>query len=386
MFRFLAAFTGLLLLSAWPAWAQTTQWRVHSAEGLDALLLIGAASGDRLQAEHYADDIAWVRRTFSPAGLAALDRLDHTIRVSGGNLVGPQLALVFSAAPIDSLADVAASARDSEGRLRPAFAASLYWNAEQWPDLVARMPDVATALGELERNGFHERWLREWRPAIAAAVETDARELRGYDLIPQQQRLLGRALDPTIDVLVVHFSEPYGIKIMGQRFITHHTYPQALIFQNAAHEMFHPPFDPNDWSLMTRLTRLEHDAWVHNIVTGHDPSFGYNSFEGLFDEDSTQALDQIVSERMGAARHPDQRWRDADGGMHMMAAALYDAMKADGFDRRGGVYSEWLKSALDRGLLTPAEVRRRAARVVGAAAVAKWNVSRAPSATQSATQ
>lgn len=378
MLRFFAALIALLA-SAWPAAAQTTQWRVHNAEGLDALLLIGAASGDRLQAEYYADDIAWVRRTFSLAGLAALDRLDHTIRASQGGLVGPQLALIFSAAPINTLADVAASARDPEGRLRPAFAASLYWSAEQWPGLVARMPDVLTALSELERNGFHERWLREWKPAIDAAVETDARELRRYDVIPQQQRLLGRPLHPAIDVLVVHFSEPYGIKIMGQRFITHHTYPHTLVFQNAAHEMFHPPFDPNDWTLMTRLTTLERDAWVQNIVTGHDPSFGYNSFEGLFDEDSTQALDQIVTERLGTARPPAGRWREADGGMHMMAAALYDAMKEDGFDRRGGVYSEWLKSALDRGLLTPSEVRRRAARVVGAAVVARWTTSRAPS-------
>jgi hypothetical protein len=59
--------------------------------------------------------------------------------------------------------------------------------------------------------------------------------------------------------------------------------------------------------------------------------------------------------------------------MHMVAAALYHAIKDDGFDERGGVYADWLNDVLARGLLTPDEVRRRAREVVGEEAVAKWD-------------
>ncbi len=140
----------------------------------------------------------------------------------------------------------------------------------------------------------------------------------------------------------------------------------------ASHEIFHPPFNLNDKDLMDRLQALEADPWVRSIVENHDPAYGYNSFQGVINEDSAQALDQIVSERLGFARDPGKRWRSADGGMHMIAAALYQAMTEDGFASTGGVYSDWLKSALDRGLLTPAEVRRRAALIVGYEAVQHW--------------
>jgi hypothetical protein len=114
---------------------------------------------------------------------------------------------------------------------------------------------------------------------------------------------------------------------------------------------------------------------MHSIVHDHDPAFGYNSFEGVLNEDSTSALDQIVSERLGFARDPAERWQSVDDGMHMLAAALYHLMKEDEFAERGGNYPEWLDSVVDRGLLTPAEVKRRAAIVVGDAAVKKWTLA-----------
>jgi hypothetical protein len=111
---------------------------------------------------------------------------------------------------------------------------------------------------------------------------------------------------------------------------------------------------------------------MQSIVNDHDPAFGYNSFEGVLNEDSTSALDQIVSERLGFARDPAERWQTVDDGMHMLAAALYQLMQEDGFAERGGNYPMWLESTIERGLLVPSEVKRRAAIVVGEAAVAKW--------------
>lgn len=374
MIKFFAAVLSALILLA-PAYADEaprTQWNVHASEPLDALLLLGAASGDLLQAEYYGEDIAWVRGELPAQSVEALDRLGQQIRDSGA-LTGPLLALIFSAGPIDSYADLIVSADDPEGRLRPSFEASPYWRAERWPSVVAAMPAISQILRDLEAAGFRERWREQVAPLVEAGVVRVREAVQPYDLIPEQERLLGRALEPGIEVIVLHYSQPYGIRITGQRFLNHHHYDAATQLRTAAHEIFHPPYDMQDPDMVTRLRALEADAWMRAIVEDHDPRFGYNSFEGVVNEDSTQALDQIVSERLGFARDPGERWRRADGGMHMLAAALYHAMKEDGFDRRGGVYRDWLASALDRGLLTPAEVRRRAAAIVGEEAAAIWD-------------
>ena len=127
--------------------------------------------------------------------------------------------------------------------------------------------------------------------------------------------------------------------------------------------------DPELWAL---LEPLREDPFMRNIVDTHDPAFGYNSFEGIVDEDSAQALDQLVSERLGIAHDAARRWQHSDGGMHMLAAALYHAMKEDGFSETGGVYHDWLKLALQRGLLDPDDNIRRATEIVGEATVQKW--------------
>jgi len=77
--------------------------------------------------------------------------------------------------------------------------------------------------------------------------------------------------------------------------------------------------------------------------------------------------------RLEFAEDPGERWRDSGGGMHMLAASLYHAMLEDGFTESGGNYSEWLKSALQRGLLDPASVRSRATTIVGPETVAQWD-------------
>ena len=113
-----------------------------------------------------------------------------------------------------------------------------------------------------------------------------------------------------------------------------------------------------------------------SIVEDHDPQYGYQRFVSVIDEDSTQALDQIVADRLGFARDPGERWRHSDGGMHMLAAALYHAMQETGFADSGGKYEDWLKNGLRSGLLSPAEVKRRAALVVGQEAVDAWGPQR----------
>lgn len=371
MLRFFSALAALMLIAA-PASAQITQWRVRSSEGLDALLLIGAASGDIMQAEAYPTEIAWMRDSIGADGLAALAVLDQKLRVDGGKLTGPTLVSIFSMAPSDSLADVIAAAEDPDRYLKPVLQADPEWNEQEYNESRPVFTAVAVALRGLAAAGFSQ-WREQTEGAhIRAGMAAVEAAVAGRDVIAENQRFFARQLDAEVEIVVLASCRPYGIRVSGQRFITHYSWDAGVQLRTAAHEIFHPPYDENDWRIMTRVARLRADPWMNSIVTTHDARFGYNSFEGVLNEDSTQALDQIVAERMGVARNPRERWRSADGGMHLLAAALYQAMKEDGFDRRGGPYQEWLISALDRGLLTPSEVRRRATLVVGRDAVERW--------------
>ena len=351
----------------------TTEWLVTQAAGMDALLLIGAASGDVMQAHIYPEAIAFVRDNMSEDGLAAMAELDATLRQKLGQLTGPTLAYVFSAGPIASLEDVIESAADPVGRLQPGLEMSPHWDAQEFEKISRMMPTVHRALTALRDIGFNDWYASTQLPNITPAVQANKEAVQDFDVIPEQERLLGRTLDPGIEIVVVGFARPYGMRILGQRFVAYYAWEANIQLRVAAHELFHPPYDPDDAELAELLTELEQDTWMNSIVENHDPKFGYNSFMGVVNEGSTQALDQIVSDRLGFAEDPGERWRESDGGMHMLAAALYHAMREDGFPESGGNYSEWFKSALRRGLLDPASVKDRATTIVGAETVALWD-------------
>ena len=380
----LACLTVFLFLAAGSAPASdrdepATQWNIQPAIGMDALLLLGAASGDVMQSHYYPKEIAAVRENMSAEGIAALDTLDAVLRQKLGRLTGPTLAYLFSAGPIATLDDVIASAADPVARLKPTLEQSPSWDPKEFESTVQLMPAVHTALVDLQNAGFVENYRQEILPNIDAAITSDYADVVSQDINPEQERLLGRNLDAQVDIIIVNYAKPYGMRILGQRFVAYYGWDAQTQLRIAAHEIFHPPYDENDAELQVLLADLRADPWFLSIVDDHDPQFGYNSFEGVVDEGSTQALDQIVSDRLGFAEEPGQRWRESDGGMHMFAAALYQAMRESGFADTGGTYSEWFKHALRSGMLSPSEVQRRAALVVGPDAVQAWGSHRSAS-------
>ena len=353
--------------------AHSTRWHVQAAAGLDAVVFIGALAGNSLQYEHYQQEVEHLRPRLGGDATAALERLTEFAELHG-MLVGPNLALIFSAGPVESLDDVIASAREPEARLRPGLETSEYWDPREWTSVRDEtLPDVLAVLTGLRDAGFQAYWQEAAAPTLEMRIDATRRYLQRFDIIPEHERLLGRTLDPEIDVFLLYFSKPYGIRVTGQRFASHHSYPMYIQLRTATHEMFHPPFERGDHSVYERLDELRTDAWMQSILTGHDPAIGYNTFPELLDESATQALDQIVADRMGFDQGPGARWRTSDGGMHMLAAAIYQMLREDRFGETGGRFAEWFDSAIDRGLFSPAEVRRRAAMIVGQDAVDRWD-------------
>jgi hypothetical protein len=365
--------TGLAAASPLPALAAPTRtrWAVGGSEGLDAICFLGPMSGKPFYTRYYDKELALFRPRIPAAAQAALDALQKQADAAGA-LLAPSLCTLFSGGPVASLDDVLASLADPARRLHRPYRQSPYWDAEAWAAFLAARPALTTVFQGLKDAGFPAFRQEVAGPALAARVPALSAKLAAIDVIAEQERLLGRKLDPGVEIVLTWFSKPHGTRIQGQRFLNAIDYPDPVIIRIAAHEILHPPFPMDGPAAKAALTVLDRDPLFVRIVAEHDPSFGYNSMEGVLNEDTVQALDQIISERLGVARPPADRWRTADDGMHVLAAGLYGQLKAEGYDRTGGNIERWMAEAARSGKLAPDMLHASAAKVLGLPANQLW--------------
>ncbi len=360
-----------LALLATPALAQAaagppmrTVWTIASSEGVDALAFLGPLSGKPFYADYYPDELAAFKPRLGEAVVEALMSL-HAEADAAGGLLWPGLTLIFSGGPDATIDDLLAALDAAETVLEPPFRAGVYWDVADWDRFMGGRDRLRVVLTGLRDAGFASfRNERMAGPAAQKTMELTALFSR-LDIIAEQERLLGRALEPGIRVELSWFCRPHGVKVQGQRFITHVAASDQIMVLTAAHEILHPPFDMQGPVARACYAVLEADPLFTRILAEKDPGTGYNSLEGILNEDTCQALDQIIQERLGlTVRPPAVRWNRADQGMHVLAAGLYGTMKAEGYDRTGGNLEAWMLEAATSGKLSPARLHAAAARVL----------------------
>jgi hypothetical protein len=200
------------------------------------------------------------------------------------------------------------------------------------------------------------------KPRLEERAAVFGPALAGRDIVPLQEKMLGfRLKDPSITVFLVHFTRPHGIKVTGNRFLTSAELGPEIVLRTAIHEMMHPPFDTADPALWAAVEPIRVHPLVVDRLEHHDPSFGYNTFEGLLEEGVVKTLDQFIAERLGIAVPAAERWRTNDRGLHVIAAALYEVMREDRYEETGGNAAAYLRdpqhvrrlvTALDRMALS----------------------------------
>ncbi|MBA4013078.1 MAG: hypothetical protein C0481_14525 [Phenylobacterium sp.] len=368
--------TAAALLAAAPlpalASAPRTRWKLAASEGMDAIAFLGPLSGKPFYARFYESEIAAFKPRLAPEALDALAVL-HARADAAGSLLWPGLALIFSGGPTTSVDDLLHSLANAETVLRPPLAAGEYWDAEDWDRFIASRDQLAVVLGAMRDADF-----AGFRRGLAQAqFESRTRELQtllgGLDVIAEQERLLGRKLDPLIEIELCWFCKPHGVKVQGQRFLTFVGARDQIVVLTAAHEILHPPIDMKGPAATAALGVLGQDALFTKILAEKDRQTGYNSLDGILNEDTAQALDQIIQERLGYVVRPAaERWTQGDQGMHVLAAGLYGLLKADGYDRTGGNLEAWMLAAARGGKLAPASLHAAAGKVLGKPADGLW--------------
>jgi hypothetical protein len=118
----------------------------------------------------------------------------------------------------------------------------------------------------------------------------------------------------------------------------------------------HPPYLAHDVELKAALDRLRTDTFLIDKVTRHDPAFGYNSFEGFIEEDSVQALEQIINEKFGVEVEARKRWKENDDGMHVFAVALYSLMREEDFGSGSEPFHDFLIRMIRSGKLAAGRI------------------------------
>jgi hypothetical protein len=328
----------------------TTDWQLAPSLKYDTLCLLNALSGDPYYLHYYQAEYDHFHPLFTPEEQAAFTQLKHTIKDEGHEIVSAKLALYYSAVNDETLAEMIRTAHDSS-QMEAALRTTSYWNAESWQIYEAARPALEAALHALDRVGFPAYWAENAKPRIEKRITELSRDLPKYDIVPVIESYLGfRLPSHTIKVYLLAYSEPHGIRITGLRFLTHVSYPFSIVLHNAIHESMHPPYHADDVSVHRAIEMLGKDPTVIDKVQHHDPSFGYNTASGYIEEDSVQALEEIVSEKFGVGHNPCKYWLEQDDGMHVLAAALYVGYKRAQTESPQP-YPRWFAGAVESGQL-----------------------------------
>lgn len=366
-----AAALAALLPAAPAAAALRTRWIVRGSEGFDALSFLGPLSGDPFYRKYYETEVAAFAPKLAPAALVSIVALKSEAAAEKV-LLSPFLDVVFSGGDHGSVAALIAALDNHETRLRPSYAASPYWSDEGWGRFTRYAPRLRTILVAMEAAGFPAFRRERVAGRLERRIDDLEAALSTVDVVAEVERFTGRRLQPSVEVALLHFCKPHGIKVQGQRFLGAIDWPDRTVIRTAGHELLHPPVDRSGPAWQAAMTILEKDPLLARIVAEHDPAFGYNSLEGLADEDLASALDQIIGERLGVARDPAERWTAVDGGMHVLSAAFYGLMKRDGFATTGGDLEAWLLAKARQGWLAPPLLHGAAAQVLKRPAARLW--------------
>jgi hypothetical protein len=364
---FLAA---ALAIPALPALAQSakppmrTRWNVVGSEGYDAIAFLGALTGRELYRRFYGADADSFGARLPAQIRADVPKLADESDKSSFGLLWPVLANVLSGAGITTLESVIAALSDLEGKVRPAFDRNPSREQSDFDWLKANAPRLIRIFAAMRDANFPAFRREKLGEGFDARVAEVSRALAGYDVVRWQEKLTGHAFDPVVNVVLLNFSKPHGAKMQGQTFLQAADYDTATTVRIAAHEMLHPPLPMDGPAARAALGVLARDPLIMRIVREHDPQWGYTTLDGLLDEDICEALDQLISEALGVARNPADRWRKADDGMHVLAAGIYGLLRQDKWIETGGSIDRWLAQAAANGRLLPAVLHPAASRVL----------------------
>jgi hypothetical protein len=335
-----------------------TNWKIEPSLKYDACCFLNILTGDEFYLTYYKDEYEKFKPKLTPKVTEALASLKKKIKDDGGTIISAWLCLYFSSVEDSTLADMRQTLNNTT-ILQTNFSKTTYYNDEGWQLFSSVNGELKTIFDFLIEIKFDEYWKENILPQVNDTINIIQPELPKYDVIKENEHFLGFKLpSDTITVYMLNYAKPHGIKITGTRFLTNAGWPFKIVVRTAAHEMMHPPYDYNsDADIRHLIEQFRADEFLMDKVTNHNPSFGYNTLEGLFEEDCVQSLDQVISEKFGLAKDARLRWKESDDGIHVLSIALYQIMKEQSYNEKGEVFRDFLMRIVSSKLLEPGKIK-----------------------------
>lgn len=335
-----------------------TNWKIEPSFKYDLCCFLNIITGDPYYKEHYPNELNPFENKMPADVQNAVSSLHKKLKLDNEIIISAWLCLYFSAIEGEELEDLIAAVNEPSG-LKANFMKTPYYDDESWEIFLSVKDELLLIFQYLRDNGFKEYWSENIKPKIDKRIEAEKQGLDKYDVIAQNEKMLGFKLpSDTITVYMLYYNRPHGIKITGMRFLTSIAWPFEITIRTSAHEMMHPPYDyKNDAELMGVIASFNTDEFVMDKVNNHNKSLGYNTLDGLFEEDCVQSLDQIINEKLGVANDPKKRWLESDEGIHVLAIALYQIMKADDYNSNGEVFRDYIIRIHKEGRFAAGKIR-----------------------------
>jgi hypothetical protein len=362
---------------------QRSGWVIHPSLWFDAMCLIPLLADLPFYTSRHEQDARWWQQHFaSVAGPAARDGLAVLRREVAEQAAKPLPAFLAlwtspaAASPVEPAAGppAGADAAGADAELDGLVAAvadpellvsamretSVRWNEADYRLFRSVRPALAAVLADLRTAGLAHWWATRAEPGLERRCGELRDSLAGYDLVPLVEQCTGvRFSARTVELCVLRWAAPHGIRVTGTRFLTDVRYDADRVLNIAVHELLHPPWPPGH-PVKRRLDALAADPFLAARFAGRDPAAGYNSWASYAEEDAAQALDQFLNTQLGrnSRGDPVTRWTDADDGMHVLALLLHDALQ-HGFDLEACRYADFLDRVLGDGHTWPGDLRAR---------------------------
>jgi hypothetical protein len=325
---------------------------------MDALCMVNLLRADPFYEEFFSTeeeraDLEVYRAALGPEQRQALTHLTAQIH----NLLSAELTGIFSVTHPATLDDLLRTVGDDDAwaRLHVLLAGTRYEEVAQ-ETLDGVRGDLAVLLRHLQTRGFSARWAAHALPEIQLYIRTGLPALQAADVVGRDEHVLGRALDvQELSAYVLKYAKPHGIRLEGWQFITDVSWPMPITLKTALHELLHPPF-PRAGELDRQLSSLEKDPFFQRLVAEHNPAFGYQTAEGLTEEDCVTAVDVFNAEALGLALQPGpgvtaaEYFARHDDGIHVLAFILYQELRRADFSH-WTTYPQFISSLFAQGKL-----------------------------------
>lgn len=336
-----------------------TEWQIKPSFKFDVLCFLNTLSADPYYLYYYQDEFDKFKPQFTQTAQESFTNLKRKIKDENQGIISAFLCLYFSATEDKTLDDMLKTLENSD-RLRNNLIQTPYFSEDSWELYESVREDLKTAFLFLKDIKFQFYWEENILEKVKQKIFSIEKDLPKYNVIVENEKHLGFALSSNkISVYMLYYSQPHGIKVTGTRFLTDTAWSFEIVLRNAVHEMMHPPYDLiNDDELRNILFLLKDDEFLMDKVLNHNPSFGYNSFEGFIEENCVQALEQIINEKLEIEKDAHNRWKESDDGMHVFAVVLYNIMKEENYNNRGELFRDFLIRQIQTGKLSPGKIKQ----------------------------